>query len=186
MTKDEINNLIIENSNICYHISWQYYRKCSTILDFDDIVGICNLGLVKAANTYDSDKGYAFSTYAYKVINNEMLMYLRDNKRRNKYNINFISINDSMDFDETLSLEDLISDNYDLEQEVEDKMLIDLLHTFINELPDMLRGAILYKLEGKTQQEIARLLNVSQPQVSRLLSKATYRLRLKFRREGML
>lgn len=186
MTKDEINNLVIENTNICYDISWQYYRKYSNILDFDDIVGICNLGLVKAANTYDANKGYAFSTYAYKVIVNELLMYLRDNKRRNKYNVNFISINDSMDFDETLSLEDLISDNYDLEQSVEDKLLIDLLYKFINELPDMLKYVILYKLEGKTQQEIAKLLNISQPQVSRLLSKAIYRLRLKFRREGMM
>ena len=186
MTKDEINNLVIENINLCYDISWKYYKKYNNILDFDDIVSICNLGLVKAANTYNSSKGYAFSTYAYKVIVNELLMYLRNNKRRNKYNVNFISINDSMNFDENLSLENLIADNYNLEQFVEDKLLIDLLHTFINELPDMLRDAILYKLEGKTQQEIARLLNVSQPQVSRLLSKATYRLRLKFRREGML
>ena len=72
MNKEEINKLIEDNINIAYELTHKYYEMTKGKLTFDELNSICNYGLVKAANTYNQNKGFAFSTYAYKVISNEI------------------------------------------------------------------------------------------------------------------
>ena len=53
MTKDEIEKLILDNMNIAYKLSWKYYKKFRLLVEFEELNGIANLGLVKAANTFN-------------------------------------------------------------------------------------------------------------------------------------
>lgn len=184
MTKDEIEKLILDNMNIAYKLSWKYYKKFRLLVEFEELNGIANLGLVKAANTFNHLKKYNFSTYSYKVITNEILMYLRHYKKVNDSNIKFLPLESN---DENyIQLVDIISADYDLEEETELKIELVLLQKYIEELPSNLKNIIRLRLDGKTQQEIADIYDLSQPQISRLISEAIFQLRLKFNKKGMI
>lgn len=52
-------------------------RKYPWLAYDEDVISVGNLGLCKAAMTFDPEKGFAFSTFAWRVILNEIRMYLR-------------------------------------------------------------------------------------------------------------
>lgn len=54
-------------------------RLASSSVEYDELVGAGNLGLIKAIKNYDATLGFAFSTYAVPVILGEMKRYIRDN-----------------------------------------------------------------------------------------------------------
>ncbi len=76
--EDKDNNnvelLIAENISLVKRL---VYRLGFPASEFDDFVSVGYIGLIKAARTYDINKDYAFSTYAGKCINNEIIMYVR-------------------------------------------------------------------------------------------------------------
>lgn len=186
MTKEEVDELILENMNLVYKISHKIHSRFKKLIDLDDIIGIASIGLVKAANTFDKDKNCKFSTYAYKVICNQVFMHLRPSLKLECKNIQLLSLSEPMVDGEEIVLLDTITDGFDIEQFIIEKDVVEKLYTFINELDYTLQKIILYKLDNKTQDEIADILGLSQSQISRLLSKAIYQLRLKFSKEGMM
>ena len=176
MTKDEIDKLILDNMNFAYYIAHKYKQKVSKYLDFEDLVSICIIGLVKSANTFDNAKNLKFSTYAYKVINNQILQECRKFKA--------LRLTSSLDNNivelENVIYADLIADEFDLENEVLKNEEIKLLNKFINELPEKIKLIINLKLSGRTQMEVADEIGISQAQVSRLYNKGLRILRNKF------
>lgn len=54
-------------------------RLANSSVEYDELVGAGNLGLIKAIKNYDATLGFAFSTYAVPVILGEMKRYIRDN-----------------------------------------------------------------------------------------------------------
>lgn len=178
MTKEEINCLVIENERLAYLVAYKYKSKVANFIEFDDLKSTGLFGLVKAANTFDKTKGYAFSSYAYRVIENEIRMLIR---RENK-NLKVCSLDDIIIDD--ISFIELVSDEQDLEQQFFNSMKIDLLMKYIDELPGNLKSVIDYKLKGLTQQESAKRLGISQPQVSSLYYQALNLLRIKFDKEN--
>ena len=72
-----IRNRIVEmNSRLVQQVASRMVHRCS--LDFDDLVQIGHLGLIKAVERFDPDTGYAFSSFAVPLIRGEVLHYLRD------------------------------------------------------------------------------------------------------------
>ncbi len=67
--------LTVNNIALAYYAARRsgYIRA----LDFDERVSTAMLGLVKAANSFEPDKGAQFHTYALSVIQNELNMELR-------------------------------------------------------------------------------------------------------------
>lgn len=177
MTKEEINCLVLDNEKLAYLMAHRYKQKVSSFIEFDDLKSTCLFGLVKAANTFDESKGKKFSTFACKVIQNEILMLIR---KENK-NLKVCSLDDIVV--DGISYGELIKDEHDLEQQFFNSMEIDLLIKFIEELPGRLKWIINYKLKGFTQQQIAEKLTISQSQVSRLYYQALNLLRIKFDKE---
>ncbi len=49
--------------------------------DQDDLISIGTIGLIKAIETYNIDKGTRLATYASRCIENEILMNIRSNKK---------------------------------------------------------------------------------------------------------
>ena len=65
------------NSRLVQQVANRMIHRCS--LDFDDLVQIGHLGLIKAVERFDPSTGYAFSSFAVPLIRGEILHYLRDN-----------------------------------------------------------------------------------------------------------
>lgn len=68
------NKLIEHNLRLVAHVSKKFE---STGIDKDDLISIGTIGLIKAINTFSSDKGVRLATYAARCIENEILMHLR-------------------------------------------------------------------------------------------------------------
>ena len=75
-TSDLRNRIVQMNSRLVQQVANRMVRRCS--LDFDDLVQIGHLGLIKAVERFDPNTGYAFSSFAVPLIRGEILHYLRD------------------------------------------------------------------------------------------------------------
>lgn len=168
------NKLIEHNLRLVAHIIKKYY---SVGYDQDDLISIGTIGLIKAVNSYTSDKGTKLATYASRCIENEILMYFRSQKKTNSE----VYMSDPVDMDKdgnTLALIDIISDDKDIVDDIELKIKVEKLYKIISEkLDDREKKIIImrYGLGGNpelTQREIAKKLNISRSYVSRIEKKA--------------
>lgn len=61
----EKQKLVEDNVRLAYYVVGKYYRdKYLALGEYEDVVQEAMIGLIRAANTYDSGKGYTFATYA--------------------------------------------------------------------------------------------------------------------------
>ena len=173
------NKLIEHNLRLVVFLSKKYEN---TKIDLEDLVSIGIIGLIKGINTYKMDKNIKLATYASRCIDNEILMYLRKNKRRKGE----VSFEDSLSFDaegNELHLEDILGTDddivtKDLVHEVEKKLLyeeISKLNKRDKEIMVLRYG--LYDNEELTQKDVASLLGISQSYISRIEKKVIKRLK---------
>lgn len=185
MNGDEMarNKLIEHNLRLVVFLSKKYEN---TGVDLEDLVSIGTIGLIKGVNTYKLDKNIKLATYASRCIDNEILMFLRKNKRRKGE----ISFEDSLSYDSEgneLHLEDILGTADDvvtrpLEEEIEKKILYEEL-TKLNKR-DREIMSFRYGLYGKkemTQKEVADALGISQSYISRIEKKVINKLKLQNR-----
>lgn len=76
--EDARNILIERNLRLVAHVCKKY---SSTKIDQDDLISIGTIGLIKGINSFKVDKGIKLSTYVSRCIDNEILMFLRSNKK---------------------------------------------------------------------------------------------------------
>ena len=174
------DKFILENEALIYLVLKNL--KIMYLKDLYYDVGM--IGLVKACRTYDKEKGFTFSTYAYNVIKNEILCELKkENTEIRKSNKNTISLNTLLSFDgnEAITLEDKIPDDFNLEEYVETKEENEKLYTMIKTLTKKEQETIcLYygigykRLNGR---EIAEKLGVSRELIYKRKERALFKLR---------
>ncbi len=174
------NKLIEHNLRLVVFLSRKYEN---TNIDLEDLVSIGTIGLIKAVNTYKIDKNIKLATYASRCIDNEILMFLRKNKRIRGE----VSFEESLSFDadgNELHLEDVLGTEpdivtRDLDAEVEKQMLIKEIEKLDER--DKKIMILRYGLEGqeeKTQKDVATLLGISQSYISRIEKKVIRRLKV--------
>jgi len=151
----------------------------------DDLISIGTIGLIKGVDTYNPDKPVKLITYAAKCIENEILMYIRQNKKSQ----NDISLNDSIGYDKDgneIALVDVIKeDDVDYLNEVDFRDNVDLLKQYLDVLTKREKDIIIrrYGLLNKkeeTQREIAKQLKISRSYVSRIEKRALVKLLREF------
>ena len=98
------NMLIEHNMRLVAHVVKKY--QCQDY-DTEDLLSAGTIGLIKAVNTFDVDKGSRLATYAARCVENEILMLLRAGKKRAKEVSLFEPIGTDKD-GETVSLVDVI------------------------------------------------------------------------------
>ena len=204
--------LIVNNMNLVYKIANKYMYK----LDFEEIVQVGCVGLIKAVDKFDVSLGYKFSTYAVPTITSEILSYIRDTKgnlfklKRSDYIMysqilkarsvlrqefqgepsnkeiaawldedvkkvdmvinlleNYRSIDMKYDYDDNnLTLIEQIENPNDIsEEQIIKKVYIE---NTLNQLSEKERKIIHFRFfQEKTQNEISRIMNISQVQISR-------------------
>ena len=170
--------LIEHNLRLVVFLSKKYDN---TMIDLEDLVSIGTIGLIKGVNTYKLDKNIKLATYASRCIDNEILMYLRKNKKRRTE----ISFEDSLSYDQEgneLHLEDILGTEKDnVTKKIEDKELEKLLYKELDKLKErdklimILRYGLYNSLEY-TQKEVAEKLGISQSYISRIEKKVIKRL----------
>lgn len=168
LSKDNRDKFIVSNMNMVLSIAHKYYIKGSKY-EFDDIVSYGTEGLIKAVDTYDVNKNYQFSTYAYHVINNTILEYIRYIKRKPEYKGIVLSIESNIRDNDELFIIDIIRDkSIDVESCIEIKESIDNIIAKYS-----VRDIRIFKLylSGYDQCEISQDIGISQAQVYRILSK---------------
>ena len=172
------NKLIEHNLRLVAHIA----KKYNQLNDNDELISIGTVGLIKAVSTYKSDKGKLVS-YASRCIENEILMYLRQNKKRQ----NDVSLQDSVGLDKEgneITLEDKLADESKSVEEVTDlKIRTEKLYKAMKNRLTKREFEILvlrYGLNGEkevTQREIAKNMGISRSYVSRIETKALSKLK---------
>ena len=174
------NKLIEHNLRLVVFLAKKYEN---TLVDLEDLVSIGTIGLIKGISTYKLDKNIKLATYASRCIDNEILMFLRKNKRRKTE----ISFEDSLSYDgegNELHLEDILGTESDivtkgLEEETEKR----LLHNEIVKLNDrdkliMTLRYGLFDKEEMTQKEVAEYLGISQSYISRIEKKIIKKIKM--------
>ena len=142
----------------------------------EDLVSIGSIGLIKGINTYKIDKNIKLATYASRCIANEILMFLRKNKKRKKE----ISLEDSLNYDNEgneLHLEDVLGTDSDLvSDEYEKSVDCKFVSKEINKLTPREKQIMVLRYglnntESYTQKEVADMLGISQSYISRIEKK---------------
>ena len=172
--------LIERNLRLVVYIARKFEN---TGVNVEDLISIGTIGLIKAVDTFKTDKKIKLATYASRCIENEILMYLR---RNNKIKTE-VSIDEPLNVDwdgNELLLSDILGTDVDvIYRDIEDEVDRELLRTALDRLS--LREKKIVELrfglhndgEEMTQKEVADLLGISQSYISRLEKKIIIRLR---------
>ena len=179
--------LIEHNLRLVFYIAKKFDN---TGVGVEDLISIGTIGLIKAINTFKSDKNIKLATYASRCIENEILMHLRRNSRIKTE----VSIDEPLNVDwdgNELLLSDILGTEEDLVyKDIEDEVDLNLLEQAMDILSDRertiieLRYGIGHDDEEMTQKEVADLLGISQSYISRLEKKIIRRLRKEMIRLG--
>ena len=173
------NKLIEHNLRLVVFLAKKYEN---TNVDLEDLVSIGTIGLIKGINTYKMGKNIKLATYASRCIDNEILMFLRKNKKRKSE----ISFEDSLSYDaegNELHLEDVLGTDADIvtkgiEEETERNLMINEVMRLRPRDRDIM--ILRYGLMGHdelTQKEVAEKLGISQSYISRIEKKVIKRLK---------
>ena len=174
------SKLIEHNLRLVVFLAKKYEN---TGVDLEDLVSIGSVGLIKGVNTYKLSKNIKLATYASRCIDNEILMFLRKNKRRRGE----ISFEDNLSFDSEgneLHLEDILGTDSDivtkgLEEETNKKLLYEEIEKLSErDKKIMVLRYGLYDNEEMTQKDVAELLGISQSYISRIEKKVIRKLKL--------
>ncbi|MCL2061940.1 MAG: RNA polymerase sporulation sigma factor SigE [Firmicutes bacterium] len=171
--------LIERNLRLVVYIARKFDN---TGADLEDLISVGAIGLIKAVNSFDTEKNIKLATYASRCIENEILMYLR----------RIVRIRGEISLDEPLTVDwegnellmsDILGTEPDLvSKSIENSVERQLLWTALGKLSGREKEIMQMRfgLAGrneKTQKEVAEMLGISQSYISRLEKKIIYRLK---------
>lgn len=179
--------LIEHNLRLVVYIAKKFDN---TGIGVEDLISIGTIGLIKAINTFKTDKNIKLATYASRCIENEILMHLRRSSRSRVE----VSIDEPLNVDwdgNELLLSDILGTDDDMiYKDIEDEIDKNLLEQAMDILTERertiieLRFGIGHDDEEMTQKEVADMLGISQSYISRLEKKIIKRLKKEMLRLG--
>ncbi len=178
------DKLTLHNLRLVAHIVKKYY---ATSCEQDDLISIGTIGLIKAVNTYKTDKAVKLATYAARCIENEILMHFRAGKRTQ----NEVSLTQDSDSEDgsALRLLDMLSVEDERLHIVEMHDSYQKMYACLSQCLDAREQEVIilrYGLGGQeplTQKEVAARKGISRSYVSRLESKALGKMRTVLEKE---
>ncbi|MDD5980108.1 MAG: RNA polymerase sporulation sigma factor SigK [bacterium] len=177
--KQARDKLIEHNLRLVVFLAKKYEN---TNIDLEDLVSIGSIGLIKGINTYKRGKNIKLATYCSRCIDNEILMFLRKNKKTK----GDVSFEESLSFDadgNELHLEDVLGTDpdivtKDLDMEIDKKILKEELDKLDKRDKEIM--VLRYGLNGfneMTQKDVAEKLQISQSYISRIEKKVIKKLK---------
>ncbi|MBS7021119.1 MAG: sigma-70 family RNA polymerase sigma factor [Firmicutes bacterium] len=191
ITESEKENLILYHSRLAFKTAVKYIQK-NPEKDEAEIFSTALYGLSKSLETFDGNRGYCFSTYAVRCIENEILMYFRRSKRQKEET----SMEEFLFTDgdgNQLKLNDiLIVDSEDMVENISKLQVLEEAIFCLNQLPIKERQILKQHLgfnQGRkqlTQKEISAKYSLSQSYISRLITVALGRLQRTYEMRDIL
>jgi RNA polymerase sporulation-specific sigma factor len=162
----------------------------------EDLISIGTIGLIKAVDSYNRNKGVRLATYASRCIDNELLMTFRSSKKQAKEIYLYEPINGDDGEGNTIRLLDLLeTTDEDVAERMENEENIKKLYQYIEtSLTNREKEIIRFRYgipptqncpekEELTQREIAQKYGISRSYVSRIEKKALEKLRKAYESE---
>lgn len=175
---EEAKALLVEhNLRLVAHVVKKYDGSGE---ETEDLISIGTIGLIKAINTFDHARGTKLATYAARCIENEVLMYLRNQKKSRQE----VSIYEPIGYDKEgneISLMDVLSSEEEIVERVEAKIKGEKILEKMKALSRRERQILemrygLFSGFKETQRDIAKKLGISRSYVSRIEKKAINKL----------
>ena len=176
--KDAKEILVKHNLRLVAHIA----KKYANYGDNDELISIGSIGLIKAVESFKSDKGTSLATYASRCIENEILMTMRTTKKHRSN----VSLNEPIGVDKDgneLVIMDMLESDQNVIEDVENSIMMEKLTAITKSVLDKREYEIIkmrYGLENTgalTQREVAKKFNISRSYVSRIEKRALGKLR---------
>ena len=181
--KEATDILIERNQRLVAHIAKKYYSENR---DHEDLLSIGTIGLIKAVQTYNPDKGNRLVTYASKCIENELLMMLRGEKKRSRDVYLEEPIGTDKEGNSINLIDVIVTDEMDaLEQLEHAEDLVRVKRYVKTELAEREREVIesRFGLNGRkpmTQMMVGKQLGISRSYISRIEKSALEKLKKAF------
>ena len=152
--------------------------------DKEDLISIGTIGLIKAVNTFNQQRGTRLATYAARCIENEILMFLRATSKRKQE----ISLQEPIGVDKEgneITLMEVISSDDTIFEKVELNLLQEKLAKMLQKLKNREKKVLTMRFglhEGRrlTQKQIAAMLGISRSYVSRIEKRVLQKLEREF------
>lgn len=179
------DKLIEHNLRLVAHIAKKYENDKDLT---EDLISIGTIGLIKGIDSYQKDKATKLGTYVAKCIENEILMHLRSNKKRNlDISLNEV-LGEDKDGSEMTLLDIIAAPQIDIIDNIQTKDQIKKLDQYLNILSPREKQIIikrygLYEQKELTQKEIAKQLHISRSYVSRIEKRALIKLLKQYLKE---
>jgi RNA polymerase sporulation-specific sigma factor len=179
------DELIERNMRLVAHVVKKFHPKHEQL---DDYISIGTIGLMKAVNSFTLDRKTKLATYAARCIENEILMYLRTQKKVQKDVSLFDPIGTDKD-GQSLQIADLLQTDEEApidtvqQKEQKERLYRHLGKLDGRELEIIQRRYGLLDDQPMTQKEIAQQLNISRSYVSRIEKRAIVKLYQLFKHE---
>ena len=186
---DARNILVEKNMRLVAHMIKKYM---SPDRDTDDLISVGTIGLIKAVNTFDPDKKIRLATYAAKCIDNELLMMLRNDRKK----LMELSLSEPIGTDKEgndITFMDVVGDEE--RDDAANMLTAQQLRCIKEHMSDTLSSREmliicerfgLFGKSEKTQNEIAGELGISRSYVSRIERKALDKLHTLLNNYGLL
>ena len=170
--KNSLNNLIISFEPLIKNI---VTSKSKNVLGFDmeDAMQEGRVGFLKAINSFDKTRNAKFSTFAKKVVENEILSYIRNvTSKTNSLNIYGVSLDENMEDTSFQAIDEKSPETKILEEEQLNKLLSDIKEN----LSDLENTILNLKLDGFSYAEIASYVNKTQKSIDNAMSRIKTKL----------
>ena len=184
--KDAKEILVKHNLRLVAHIA----KKYANYGDNDELISIGSIGLIKAVESFKSDKGTSLATYASRCIENEILMTMRTTKKHRSN----VSFNEPIGVDKDgneLVIMDMLESDQNVIENVENSIMMEKLTAITKSVLDKREYEIIkmrYGLENTgalTQREVAKKFNISRSYVSRIEKKALEKIKKSVNKEDL-
>lgn len=173
--------LIERNLRLVAHIVKKYMNSGK---ETDEMISVGIVGLVKAVNTYNFEKGSRLATYAARCIDNELLMLMRGDRKLSREVSLYDPIGTDKEGNEITLLSILEHEDEDIIDQLDKKQSLRKLSKILSKVLTpreyfvVIRRYGLYGHHETTQRELAEQLNISRSYISRIEKKALEKLRL--------
>lgn len=172
-----LQQMILDNRNLVHHLI-KTLNISRNFIEYEDLVSIGTIGLIKAANSFDLSKNVIFSNYACTCIKNEIFIYYNKNKKH----VNDISLEAFTTFTEnnhTINLQDRLEHPYSdfVEKILKTETFTELINIILNCLSQTEKIIMLYRLGNISQSDISKILKFSQSYISKVEKKAILKIK---------
>lgn len=173
------DRLIESNLRLVAYVAKKYSKEKK---DFDDLVSIGTIGLIKAVNSFNPEKNIRLATYAVRCISNEILMVIRAEKKL----VNEVSLEEPIGKDSEgneISLMDILTDEEesvfsDAMKEIHQKKLYRAIKHCLTDREQEIIVLRYGLIDGNPipQREVAKQFGISRSYVSRIEKRALEKL----------